>query len=257
MLTIISVAANFSTDVSAVEQILEDNGFEKAILVGHSFGTNVMSWCVQQIPNKVAGSVWLDPVCFMLHLSKVTFNWFFASAPNLSTEGSSLDRVASGMEGRSTDLDLFGIVKTELFAANAVQRQLSWSRNVLWAQEIQERGSGALVVVSNKDKVVPSAAVAQHIEKHRAQLTPGTKCLVNVECLPDGEHGSLVFNEQTRNHVLEKISLFVDAWNVEECSEKKALNPRTRYEINKTLLTDTRLAQQGSFQNVVRDALRI
>jgi hypothetical protein len=104
--------------------------------------------------------------------------------------------------------------------------------------------------------------VARHIEKHRAQLAPGTKCLVDVECLPEGEHGSLVFNQQTRNHVLEKILQSVDVWNVEEASSTKAKtpNPRTRYEINKKL-TDSRLvgAQQGqgSFRNMVRNALRI
>lgn len=227
---------------------MDDNGFDRAILVGHSFGTNVMSWCVQQIPSKVAATVWLDPVCFMLHLSKVTFNWFFASAPNLSAEGScSSVAVDVGDPVRPSDLDLFGIVKTELFAANAVQRQLSWSRNVLWAHELQERDTGALVIVSNKDKVVPSAAVARHIEKHRAQLMPGTKCLVDVECLPDGEHGSLVFNEPTRNHVLEKILQFVAAWNADEANGKKAPTPRTRYEIDRKL-ADNRLvrAQQGS-----------
>jgi hypothetical protein len=116
------------------------------------------------------------------------------------------------------------------------------------------------VVVSNRDKVVPSSAVARHIERHRAQLAPGTKCLVDIECLPEGEHGSLVFNEQTRNHVLEKTLQSVEVWNVEEASSKKAPNPRTRYEINKKL-TDSQLvgAQQGqgSFRNMVRNALRI
>ena len=62
--------------VSAVEHILLDNGCQRAILVGHSFGTNVMSWLVQSVPGKVAGSIWLDPVCFMLHLKDVTKSWF-------------------------------------------------------------------------------------------------------------------------------------------------------------------------------------
>lgn len=58
--------------ISAVEQILKEYNWEKTILMGHSFGTNVMSWIVQGIPQRVAGAVFLDPVCFMLHLKDVT-----------------------------------------------------------------------------------------------------------------------------------------------------------------------------------------
>ena len=189
--------------ISAVEQILKENSWEKTILMGHSFGTNVMSWIVQGIPQRVAGAVFLDPVCFMLHLKDVTRNWFFEEP----TEE----------QRKIKNQDVLGIVKTELFTANAIQRQLNWFRNVLWAHEVQERGVNAYVVVSEKDKIVPSLAVVQHISKHKQDMVAQKITnLLEVECLPEAGHGDLVFNKETRNYIISKIQDVVEKWDTSE-----------------------------------------
>lgn len=47
----------------------------KAIFVGHSFGTTLMSWMIQKRPDLVGGCVFLDPICFQLHLKTTLFNF--------------------------------------------------------------------------------------------------------------------------------------------------------------------------------------
>ena len=190
--------------VGAVEQIMDENGFDGAIIVGHSFGTTVMSWLVQAIPKRIAGAVFLDPVVFMLHLRDISFNWMYGSVTNVGHESAN-----RGVE------DIFGIVKTELFAANAVQRHFNWARNILWAHELQEREVETLILVSGGDKVVPSLEVARHIEDHNVQMqSEGKRSYVDSEVFDDAGHGGLVFEEGYRSRALKSIGLIVEKSHV-------------------------------------------
>jgi pimeloyl-ACP methyl ester carboxylesterase len=186
--------------VGAVKQILDENGFDGAIIVGHSFGTTVMSWLVQAMPKRIAGAVFLDPVVFMLHLRDISFNWMYGSVTNVGHKSEDL-----GVE------DIFGIVKTELFAANAVQRHFNWARNILWAHELQEKEVECLVLVSGGDKVVPSIEVVRHIEEHnRYMASSGQKSFIDSEVFDDAGHGGLVFEEGYRSRALRSIGIVVE-----------------------------------------------
>ena len=189
-----------SEHVVAVEQILDDNGFDGAIIVGHSFGTTVMSWLVQSVPSRIAGAVFLDPVVFMLHLRDISFNWMYGSCNNVGHEVSNL-----GVE------DIFGIVKTELFAANAVQRHFFWARNILWAHELQDKQVESLVLLSGSDKVVPSLEVERHIQEHNLNLEEsGQRSCVDSVIFEAAGHGSLVFEEGFRSKALESIGVIIE-----------------------------------------------
>jgi pimeloyl-ACP methyl ester carboxylesterase len=183
---------------AAFRQILDENGFEGAILIGHSFGTKVMSWLIQAEPTRVAGAVFLDPVVFMLHLSDVVYSWFYEAENRAEEAWHSLG-------------DVMGIVKTELFAVHAVQRRCVWFSTVLWAHELQERGIESLVLVSSEDKIVPSAEVSRHITEHGESMrSAGERSHVAVEMLELAQHGSLVFEDALRADVLQKIGLTID-----------------------------------------------
>lgn len=186
--------------VSAVKQILDDNGFDGAIIIGHSFGTTVMSWLVQAMPSRIAGAIFLDPVVFMLHLRDISFNWMYGSVTNVGHK-----IVDNGVD------DIFGIVKTELFAANAVQRHFNWARNILWAHELQERKVESLILVSGADKVVPSLEVHRHVEEFNVDMqSKGQRSYVASEVFEETGHGGVVFEEGFRSRALAAISLVVE-----------------------------------------------
>ena len=186
--------------VGAVQQILDENGFDGAIIIGHSFGTTVMSWLVQAMPTRIAGAVFLDPVVFMLHLRDISFNWMYGSCTN----------VGHKLEGSGVE-DIFGIVKTELFAANAVQRHFNWARNILWAHELQEIKVESLVLVSGADKVVPSLEVQRHIEEFNVDMqSRGERSYVGSEVFESAGHGGLVFEEGYRSRALQSIGQVVE-----------------------------------------------
>ncbi|KAG1471508.1 hypothetical protein G6F56_002081 [Rhizopus delemar] len=73
-----------------------------AVFVSHSLGTGVSSWVSRFAPDLVAGSVMMDPICFLLHHSHVAFNFIhrlprtlleFAPLENTSVFVSEKDRI--------------------------------------------------------------------------------------------------------------------------------------------------------------------
>lgn len=62
-------AVNLTSHVDELVQLLETNGLKKALLVGHSYGTNVMVGAADRVPDRVHSLVFLDgplpgiPIC--------------------------------------------------------------------------------------------------------------------------------------------------------------------------------------------------
>ena len=63
--------------VQDVETMLTRHGCQDAVFVAHSLGTAVASWIIKHIPHRVAGVVFLDPICFMLHYKDVCINFVY------------------------------------------------------------------------------------------------------------------------------------------------------------------------------------
>ena len=68
--------------VASVCQILNETVGKnaKATFVGHSYGSTILSWMAQACPERVANAVFLDPICFQLHLKDILFKFHFKRA---------------------------------------------------------------------------------------------------------------------------------------------------------------------------------
>jgi hypothetical protein len=53
--------------VRDLQNMLHRHEFNDAVFVAHSLGTAVTSWVVKHMSQSVAGVIFLDPICFMLH----------------------------------------------------------------------------------------------------------------------------------------------------------------------------------------------
>ncbi|KAG1433174.1 hypothetical protein G6F57_022356 [Rhizopus arrhizus] len=65
--------------VRDIQQMLQRHGCTDAVFVGHSLGTSVISWAVKYIPKSVASTVFIDPICFMLHYNDICLNFVYRS----------------------------------------------------------------------------------------------------------------------------------------------------------------------------------
>jgi hypothetical protein len=60
-----------------LQNMLHRHDFQNAVFVAHSLGTAVTSWVVKYMPQNVAGVIFLDPICFMLHYKDVCSNFVY------------------------------------------------------------------------------------------------------------------------------------------------------------------------------------
>ena len=61
-----------ATVASTLSAMIGSHGFFKAAFIGHSYGTSWVSFVCQYSPQIVDSVVFLDPICFSLHLSHLT-----------------------------------------------------------------------------------------------------------------------------------------------------------------------------------------
>jgi pimeloyl-ACP methyl ester carboxylesterase len=166
--------------VNFIKAVLKSHNYDDAIFIGHSWGSNVVSWITQSDPSVVAAAIFLDPVCFLLQLNNITKNWFYKAKEADQTLIKSL----------------MGLVKTELFSVNTLQRNLVWFRNIIWPHELQERNIRTCIIVSSDDHIVPSKEVLASINQHNSE-NPSSD-LIEIHELASADHGGLVFDENFR-----------------------------------------------------------
>lgn len=170
--------------LNSVRKMLDTWGFDTATFVGHSYGSILLSWMVQHAPDRVASVVFIDPVVIMLNLKSTLYNFLYKHA---------------GEGGKISDL-----VGSELYLNHALRRHFWWYRNIIWAQDMHNEGIPSTVIVSEKDEIVPSAEVAQHIERFNAEMKGDS--LVKHHIIINGTHGDMLFDMAIQEDVFRIVS---------------------------------------------------
>ena len=152
--------------VRGYEELMDSYGFDKGIVIGHSWGSNVISWLCQCASTRVASSVFLDPVVFMLHLKDITHNWFYEDRYILDEGNLAMN---NGKESLVSVASVISLIKTELFSVHALQRPYVWFRNILFPKEMDAKDFDTHIVVSSKDPIVPSTEIYEQITTYKQQ----------------------------------------------------------------------------------------
>jgi len=168
--------------VSSIQQIFNRWGLEKAMFVGHSYGSVVLSWMALHLPSRVAGLAFVDPVVMMLNLKSILFNFLYKH------DG----------DGKISDL-----IGTELHINNALRRNFWWYRNIVWASDLQRQKIPSLVCLSENDEIVPSSAVERHVQQHAEKV--GDSNLVESYMMYGANHGDMLFNPEVMGRLQERI----------------------------------------------------
>jgi pimeloyl-ACP methyl ester carboxylesterase len=142
-----SEVPSISEQVASVEALCIRWGFEKAFFVGHSYGSVMLSWMAQHLPERIAGLAFIDPVVMMLNLKNVLFNFLYKD---------------DGSDG------IADIIGSELGVNIALRRNFWWYRNILWASDLQKHALPTVVCLSENDEIGPARAVEKHISQHAA-----------------------------------------------------------------------------------------
>ena len=96
--------------------------FPRFILVGHSYGTLVASWFVKAYPHLLLSTVMIDPVCFLLFLPHLCYNFLYRQPI------SPMHHILSFFAAK------------ELFISHTLHRHFFWTVNVLWVEDLTHIG---------------------------------------------------------------------------------------------------------------------
>ena len=163
-----------SQQVASVEALCTRWGFGKAMFVGHSYGSVMLSWMAQHLPERVAGLAFIDPVVLMLNLKHVLYNFLYKN---------------DGADG------IADIIGSELGVNIALRRNFWWYRNVLWACDLQRNNLPTVVCLSENDEIGPALAVEKHIAQHaQATAAANDETCVESYMMPGASHGGFLFD---------------------------------------------------------------
>lgn len=173
---------------AAVDKILEDNGASTVTLIGHSFGSAVISWCLEKFEHRVENLVLLDPVSPLLSFPDVCWNVFFR--PPFSA-------LSWGMRK---------LMVTELTVANTMSRHFWWYEGILWLEHLPSEME-VFVGLCGDDIVLNPIAIQEYVKlignpRHQACLWPGLQhndAITNEKASSD-VHQFLRYGHSSRCH---------------------------------------------------------
>ena len=126
--------------------MLASHGFLKGTFMGHSYGTSWLSYMCKYASSSVAGLVFIDPICFCLHLPKTTRGFVYQ---------------------RSDPGSISYMVRTDVMVNWTMQRGLPWQQVVLFTEQIP-KSIPCAVFLSELDKLVASEKVAKYLRSKGA-----------------------------------------------------------------------------------------
>lgn len=164
--------AALSKDIMTTEvhSILKHHGWEKVVLVTHSYGSTVATHLIksQLTQSMIQSMVLIDPITFLLHLPDVAHNF----------------TVRKPVHANEHQLWYFG--SQDPGVAHTLGRRFFWSENILWAEELglgaPEGKRGVTVVMAGRDLIVDTKTVSRYLLSSGQELDSRewkTACEVN------------------------------------------------------------------------------
>lgn len=158
--------------VLAIKKAIESVN-KSAIIIGHSYGTAVMSWIIQAYPHIVASVVLLDPFVLMLHLPDTVINFLY----------------------KKREYNTLGILQSDPYINWVLRRHFWWVSSILWLEDIEN--IPAVVVLCMKDQILPAQAIKEYIEGHD---TP--PLLLRFD---EFQHGEFLSNQTAIDEIISAI----------------------------------------------------
>ena len=143
--------------VDEIHKILRFHGWDRCVLVGHSYGTVISAHLLKspQTARMIGPVMLVDPICFLLHLPDIAYH-FTVRYPSHAKEWI-----------------LWYFASMDIGTAHTLGRRFFWSQNVLWKEDLQLQSGlkgkyrDFSVVLSEKDDIVNVGAVRKYITSHK------------------------------------------------------------------------------------------
>ncbi|CRK12752.1 hypothetical protein BN1723_007431 [Verticillium longisporum] len=175
--------------------ILKAHGWERVVLVSHSYGSIVTTHLLRAPRTaKVIGPIlFVDPVSFLLHLPDVAYNFTYRK-PTRANEHL---------------LSYFGA--KDMGISHTLFRRFFWAENILWKEDIQ--GHSVSVVLSGRDSIIDAKVIGAYLtgapdggldtERWKDGVWKGG--LLEVLWFPDLDHGQAFDGKKARRRLVDVV----------------------------------------------------
>ncbi|ORY93832.1 Alpha/Beta hydrolase protein [Syncephalastrum racemosum] len=167
------------TLVRAIETMLDHHAHPKAVILAHSLGTVIATWVALRAPQRLAGMILVDPVCFLLNYHHIAFN-ILHRVPQRWIES----------------FFQYGAMR-ELSISHYISRQFYWYQSVLFPNE---KMAPMAVYLSEKDTIIDSQLVADYLQAQN----------MDVHLMPGLQHAGFLIDVPWRDEILAKINKMAD-----------------------------------------------
>lgn len=149
-----------------IATILAHHGWDKVVLVSHSYGT-VVSTHLLKTPSTaplIGSVVLIDPVSILLHLPDVAYN-FTRRLPKMANEH-----------------QLWYFASMDMGVSHTLARHFFWSENILWKEDIGDRN--LTISLSGRDLIVDTKSVGRYMASGTTpwtQVSPSSSVLIDID----------------------------------------------------------------------------
>lgn len=137
---------------STMTAMLASHGFLRATWIGHSYGTSWLSYMCKYAPKAVASLLFLDPICFCLHVPYLT-KQFVYMRPDPGT--------------------VSYMVRTDVIINWTIQRSFPWAWVALFTEQIEVP---CVIFLSDKDTLVPATKVEDYLKSKDIPIKDFDSC---------------------------------------------------------------------------------
>jgi pimeloyl-ACP methyl ester carboxylesterase len=149
--------------------MLATHGFSRGTFVGHSYGTTWLSYVCKYAPTSVGALLFLDPICFSLHIPRLTKNFVYH---------------------RPDPGNVSFLVRTDLIVNFVIQRAFPWAWISLFVEQIQVP---CTIFLSDKDALVPAIKVEKYFRSKGVPVCDATAAAATKEFFETQDINACVF----------------------------------------------------------------
>lgn len=177
--------------MASITRILDSLDLPRFVIVSHSYGTVVTTHILHDphLSTRVAATLLIDPIPFLLHLPSVAFNFVYRK-PRTANEW-----------------ELWYFASRDADISRALSRHFFWTENVLWKEELENKQVG--VVLSGDDQIVNAEEVRKYLTGEEKMTKRWEKDDLEVLFYPGLDHAMVFDTKERRKPVLDIIHRFV------------------------------------------------
>lgn len=176
--------------LQGLTEILDFHHLDQFILVGHSYGTVISAHVLRDpaLNARVAGSLLVDPIPFLLHLPSVAYNFVYRKPR------------------KANEWQLWYFASRDPDIARFLGRHFFWADNILWKEDIKDKHVG--VVLSGRDQIVDTHEVWRYLTESEEPTARWSSDKLEVLYYPDLDHSQVFDTAGYRRPMIDLIEQF-------------------------------------------------